>query len=62
VLDALITRPGSDPAGLVTLAYDDTPSQAHGIAQRSLLAHLEKLREDGRVFAEGDVWYPQLSD
>lgn len=41
---------------LVALAYDDVPPQRHAMAARSLLAHLEKLREDGRVVAEGSLW------
>jgi glyoxylase-like metal-dependent hydrolase (beta-lactamase superfamily II) len=56
VMEAVATRPGADLAQLVTLAYDDTPREVHGIAQRSLLAHLEKLRDDGRVRVEGSGW------
>jgi recombination protein RecT len=56
VLEAVAAGPGSDLAQLVTLAYDDTPREAHGIAQRSLLAHLEKLRDDGRVEVDGQGW------
>ncbi|MDX1757843.1 MAG: MBL fold metallo-hydrolase [Marinobacter sp.] len=40
------------PASLETLtpvAYDDVPAAIHGLAARSLLAHLEKLREEGRA-------------
>jgi glyoxylase-like metal-dependent hydrolase (beta-lactamase superfamily II) len=58
VLDAVTTLPGSDLPDLVPRAYDDTPREAHGIAQRSLLAHLEKLRDDRRVRAQGSLWYP----
>ena len=62
VMDAVAACPGADLPALVVLAYDDTPREAHGIAQRSLLAHLEKLRDDGRVRADGIGWYPaQLS-
>ncbi len=36
-------------AGLVPHVYDDVPAGLHGVAQRSLLAHLLKLRGEGRV-------------
>ena len=61
VLDAVTARPGADLADLVTLAYDDTPREAHGIAQRSLLAHLEKLRDDGRVTSDDNGWQTGIS-
>lgn len=56
VVEAVAARPGADLPQLVTLAYDDTPREAHGIAQRSLLAHLQKLRDDGRVRTDGKGW------
>jgi glyoxylase-like metal-dependent hydrolase (beta-lactamase superfamily II)/8-oxo-dGTP pyrophosphatase MutT (NUDIX family) len=56
VLHAVLGRPGGDLDDLVALAYDDTPVQAHGIAKRSLLAHLEKLAYDGQVAAYGAGW------
>jgi hypothetical protein len=40
----------------VAIAYDDTPVQAHGIATRSLLAHLEKLMAEGQVAPSGGGW------
>jgi hypothetical protein len=47
-------------ANLVALAYDDTPTALHPLAQRSLLAHLLKLQGEGRVVQqhEGEhvVW------
>jgi glyoxylase-like metal-dependent hydrolase (beta-lactamase superfamily II) len=36
--------------------YDDVPPDRHEWAQRTLLAHLLKLRLDGRVANEGDLW------
>ena len=42
------------PSQLVAVAYDDTPSFLHGLAERSLLAHLIKLAEDGRAQRIGD--------
>ena len=56
VMDAVAACPGADLPALVVLAYDDTPREAHGIAQRSLLAHLEKLSDDGRVSGDGNGW------
>ena len=41
---------------LVPLVYDDTPRDLWGLAERSLLAHLEKLERDGRVGREGSGW------
>ena len=41
---------------LVAHVYDDTPVYLHKLAQRSLLAHLIKLEEDGRVAIEDDRW------
>jgi glyoxylase-like metal-dependent hydrolase (beta-lactamase superfamily II)/8-oxo-dGTP pyrophosphatase MutT (NUDIX family) len=44
--------------GLLSIVYDDVPDKLHGVAQRSLLAHLLKLRVDGRVAEEADGrWY-----
>ena len=56
VLAAIRARPGAGLAALVELAYDDTPVAAHGIAQRSLLAHAEKLEAEGQVRASGEGW------
>ncbi len=42
--------------GLLPLAYDDVPAALHGVAQRSLLAHLLKLQTDGLARLAGDVW------
>ena len=41
---------------LVPDVYDDTPLSLHGLARFSLLAHLQKLEEEGRVTREGDHW------
>ena len=38
-------------------AYDDTPADRHALAGRSALAHLIKLRTEGRVEGkEGGPW------
>ena len=52
-------RKAGQPASLealVKLAYDDTPERLHTVAQKSLLAHLEKLRTEARAVLEGDLW------
>ena len=43
-------------ADLVPLAYADVPPAIHGLAQRSLLAHLVKLAADGRARRIGEHW------
>lgn len=49
VIDALLAHSHGTLDELVELAYDDTPRVMYGAAKRSLLAHLLKLREDGRA-------------
>ncbi|GGY86029.1 MBL fold metallo-hydrolase [Marinobacter zhanjiangensis] len=41
---------------LVRHAYDDVPPAIHGLATRSLLAHLIKLRKENRATENGQVW------
>jgi glyoxylase-like metal-dependent hydrolase (beta-lactamase superfamily II)/8-oxo-dGTP pyrophosphatase MutT (NUDIX family) len=41
---------------LVPLAYDDVPAHKHHVASRSLLAHLLKLRSEGRASESGGFW------
>jgi len=41
---------------LLAVAYDDTPRDLWSWAERSLLAHLEKLHRDGRAERAGDRW------
>lgn len=41
---------------LVPRAYTDVKPELYPFAARSLLAHLQKLEQDGRVTASGDVW------
>lgn len=41
---------------LVKFAYDDAPERLHAVAQKSLLAHLEKLRDEKRVSCNDGVW------
>jgi glyoxylase-like metal-dependent hydrolase (beta-lactamase superfamily II) len=36
--------------------YDDVPPERHGVARRSLLAHLLKLQAEGTAVLEGENW------
>jgi glyoxylase-like metal-dependent hydrolase (beta-lactamase superfamily II)/8-oxo-dGTP pyrophosphatase MutT (NUDIX family) len=54
---AAVAAAGRAPlAELVGRAYDDVPAALHGVAARSLLAHLLKLQADGAVREEGEDW------
>lgn len=48
--------PGEAPtlAAILPLAYSDTPEAMHPVAARSLLAHLDKLVDDGALRREGE--------
>jgi glyoxylase-like metal-dependent hydrolase (beta-lactamase superfamily II)/8-oxo-dGTP pyrophosphatase MutT (NUDIX family) len=49
----------ASPAGakaLVPAVYDDVPAALHGLAERSLLAHLIKLEGDGRAARQAGLW------
>ncbi|MBB87027.1 MAG: MBL fold metallo-hydrolase [Xanthomonadales bacterium] len=41
---------------LLPVVYADVPKAIHPLAARSLIAHLDKLVEDGRVSADGGTW------
>ena len=43
---------------LVTTVYDDVDPAMHPWACRTLLAHLEKLRREGRARRSGEQWLP----
>lgn len=43
-------------ADLLPEVYDDVPAALHGVASRSLLAHLTKLRDDGALRESGSLW------
>ena len=43
-------------AEVLPVVYADTPRELWGWAERSLLAHLEKLERDGRAVREGESW------
>lgn len=56
VIRALEQQAPATLEALTPAAYDDVPAAIHGLAARSLLAHLEKLREDGKVRLDGQLW------
>ena len=57
VLAALRSHGPVPLEGLVTAVYDDVPAAMHGVAQRSLWAHLLKLQAEGRALLDGsDRW------
>ena len=39
----------TDPKEIVAHVYTDVSPKAHGMAERAVLAHLEKLRDEGRI-------------
>ncbi len=52
VIEAFTARGTTTAAELVSVVYKDVPEHLHGWAERSLLAHLIKLVEDGRASEE----------
>jgi ribonuclease/clavin/mitogillin len=38
-----------EPSAIVKQVYTDVPPAMHGLAERSVIAHLEKLREEGKL-------------
>lgn len=58
VRDVLGLSGGGTLDELVVAAYDDVDASRHALAQRSLLAHLEKLEADGVAQRNGDRWSP----
>lgn len=56
VLTALQNAGSVSAAELVPLVYDDVPAQRHGMALRSLTAHLLKLQQDGRAVEQNGCW------
>lgn len=56
VLEAVRELSGGTVSELVKKAYDDAPERLHTVAQRSLHAHLIKLRDEGKVKEEKGRW------
>jgi hypothetical protein len=57
VLNALRALAPADIGTLLASVYDDVPERMHPVAQRSLLAHLRKLEEDGVARETEAVWH-----
>ena len=57
-LHELATPAGAGVEALLARVYDDVPTRLHPVAQRSLLAHLLKLRAEGRALQRGAAWSP----
>jgi glyoxylase-like metal-dependent hydrolase (beta-lactamase superfamily II) len=56
VLDAVREHPGSTTRALVSVVYREVPGHLHRLAERSLLAHLEKLEAERRVVGARGAW------
>ncbi|MHC4851993.1 MAG: MBL fold metallo-hydrolase [Planctomycetota bacterium] len=59
-LAAAVAKGPTTAEELLPQVYWDVPRDLYPIAARSLLAGLEKLREEGRARCEGDMW--QVTD
>ncbi len=58
VLNALRDAAAATLEHLLPLVYDDVSPRLHAVASRSLLAHLLKLQEEGRVRESHGNWSP----
>jgi glyoxylase-like metal-dependent hydrolase (beta-lactamase superfamily II)/8-oxo-dGTP pyrophosphatase MutT (NUDIX family) len=56
VVDALRPRGQATLDQMLPEVYADTPPRLHPVARRSLLAHVLKLKHDGRVAEAGEGW------
>jgi glyoxylase-like metal-dependent hydrolase (beta-lactamase superfamily II)/8-oxo-dGTP pyrophosphatase MutT (NUDIX family) len=56
VVDALRALGEADAQALLARVYDDVPARLHGVALRSLRAHLLKLERDGLARERGQRW------
>lgn len=57
VLAAVTAHPGRTPAELVPPVYVDVDRSLFRLAERSLIAHLEKLEAESRVACRDGGWY-----
>ena len=53
---AALTAGDCQPAEIVTRIYTDVPSALHQLAELSVIAHLEKLIEEGQVILRGESY------
>jgi glyoxylase-like metal-dependent hydrolase (beta-lactamase superfamily II) len=56
VAAALAANPNLTTRELVPHVYKDVDEKLYGLAERSLLAHLLKLEDDGAAHRAGDRW------
>ena len=56
VLAAVRQHPGRKPHALVPYVYQDVSAHLFPLAERSLLAHLLKLEQDGVLIRRRDAW------
>ena len=56
---AAVREGASTPKEIVTRVYTDVSPKAHAMAERAVLAHLEKLRDDGEIVEENGHWTAQ---
>jgi len=56
VVDAMRERGTATLDVLLPLVYADVPAFMHPVARYSLLAHVLKIEEEGRVLRDGDSW------
>ena len=57
VADAVVAHPGATLRELVRFVYSEVDPSLHAMAERSLLAHLEKLEAESRVVRRDDRWF-----
>ena len=58
VVAALSANPNLTTRDLVPHVYEDVDERLYRLAERSLLAHLEKLEEEGRASRQSSCWVP----
>lgn len=58
VVQALAAHPDNTLSELVVHVYAEVDPAIHDLAERSLLAHLEKLEEEGRAVRAAGHWRP----
>lgn len=56
VIDAFQVLESASLEQLLPVVYADVPVAMHPVARYSLLAHVLKLEEEGRVSRDGDAW------
>ncbi len=54
---AAVREGASTPKKIVARAYTDVSPKAHAMAERAVLAHLEKLEADGLVTCDSTGWF-----